>query len=63
MFRRGSAKVMKRHTTDESEAGLVQMESKTHIGRNSTVLEYEGYGLLQYGLYEIAQDKLITWTR
>ena len=59
VFRAGSAKFVKRHTTDESEAGLFQMASKTPLGQNQSILEYEGYWLLQYGLYEIAQEKLL----
>ena len=47
VFRAGSAKFMKRHTTDESEAGLFQMASKTPLGQNQSILEYEGYWLLQ----------------
>ena len=53
VFRTGSAKVMKRHMADESEAGLFQMACKTPLGQNSTILEYEEYWLFQYGLYEL----------
>ena len=59
VFRKGSAKVMKRQTTDESEAVLLKMASNIPLGQNATILEYEGYWLLHHGLYEIAQDKLM----
>ena len=59
VFKTGSAKVIKRQKTDESEAELFKMASKIPLGQNSTILEYEGYWLLQYGLYELAQDKLL----
>ena len=59
VFKTGSAKVIKRQRTDESEAELFKMASKIPLGQNSTILEYEGYWLLQYGLYELAQEKLL----
>ena len=59
VFRTGSAKVIKRQRTDESEAELFKMASNIPLGQNSTILEYEGYWLLQYGLYELAQEKLL----
>ena len=59
VFRTGSAKIMKRQRTDESDAELLTMSSNIPLGQNSTILEYEGYWLLQYGLYELAQEKLL----
>ena len=59
VFKTGSAKVIKRRTTDKIEAELVKTASRFPLGQNATILEYEGYWLLQYGLYEIAQEKLL----
>ena len=59
VFRTGSAKVMKRQTTYESETVLLKMASNIPLGQNATILEYEGYWLLHYGLYKLAQDKLM----
>ena len=59
VFRIGSTTVMKRQMTNESEAFLINMASYTPLGHNATILEYEGYWLLRYGLYKLAQEKLL----
>lgn len=57
VFRIGSTKVMKR--TNESEAELLKMASEIPVGYNATILEYEGYWLLRFGLYKEAEEKLL----
>ena len=59
VFRIGSTKVMKRQMTNESEAFLLKMASNIPLGLNATILEYEGYWMLRYGLYKLAQDQLL----
>ena len=59
VFQTGSAKVMKRQLTDESETVLLKMASSIPLEQNATILEYEGYWLLHYGLYQLAQNKLM----
>ena len=59
VFKTGSTQVMKRQTTNESEAALLKMASNIRLGHNATILEYEGYWLLRYGLYKLAEGKLM----
>ena len=59
VFRFGSSKVMKRKMTNESEAELAKMAATISLGTNATILEYEGYWLVRYGLYKLAEEKLL----
>ena len=59
VFQTGSTQVMKRQTTNESKAAILKMASNIRLGHNATILEYEGYWLLRYGLYKLAEGKLM----
>ena len=59
VFRSGKSKVMKRQDTNETVTELLNVASKAPLGYNATVLEYEGYWLIRYGLYKLAESKLL----
>ena len=59
VFRRGKSKVMKRQDTNETHTELLNIATKAPLGYNATVLEYEGYWLIRYGLYKLAESKLL----
>ena len=59
IFRSGKSKVMKRQDTNETATELLNVASKAPLGYNATVLEYEGYWLIRYGLYKLAETKLL----
>ena len=59
VFRSGKSKVMKRQDTNETNTEQFKIATKAPLGYNATVLEYEGYWLIRYGLYKIAESKLL----
>ena len=59
VFRSGKSKVMKRQDTNETATELLNVASKAPLGYNATVLEYEGHWLIRYGLYKLAETKLL----
>ena len=59
VFRSGNSKVMKRQMTKEIEAEVSKLASEVPLGYNATILEYESFWLIKYGVYKLAEDKLL----
>ena len=58
VFRSGTMRVMRKTQNERGTEELQQIADSIPIGRNATILEYEGSWLMTYGLRQLAMERL-----